>query len=104
MLPIPVSGIGKRRCFQANGLPHTDGEYIQVHIASTLVPNPDLRGNAVAFRPTACLIPAQGIRPGFMAPFSQCRPTACFIALKRLLLAWRKDESRLQRWKSYLGR
>ena len=44
--------------------PFVDGEYIPVHIASTLVPNPDLRGNAVAFRPTACLIPAQGIRPG----------------------------------------
>ena len=32
-----------------------------------------------ALRPTACFIPAQGKRPGFMAPFWYRRPTACLI-------------------------
>ena len=45
----------------------TTGRCLLLHIAPILQPNPDLGGNAVAFRPTACLIPAQGTRPGFLA-------------------------------------
>jgi hypothetical protein len=86
------------------GAPFVHGKDIHLHIASTLLPNPGMGRDAVVFRPTACLIPAQGIRPGFMAPFSQRRPTACFIALRQLLLVRCKDESRLQRWKSCSGR
>src|SRR6266850_2937954 len=36
-------------------------------------------------RPLACLIPAQGQRPGFIRAVSRCRPKVCFIGSVGLL-------------------